>query len=195
MATDRRLELIRTVAQNRQEGCVVLEDIHDPHNAEAVIRTCDALGFQTVHLIFEKEVKFNPRHVGVSSSSGSNKWLDFEIWDSTEKCLAALKGRGYATFATLLDATAKPLDAYDLTVPKVALIFGNEKNGLSETAARLADHKLYIPMRGFVQSFNLSVTAALCLREVDRQRRAAGKACGLPAEDASALARKWSAPA
>ena len=191
MPTQARLDRIDSVLAKRQEGIVVLEDIQDPHNAQAVIRTCDAFGFQKVCFIFQGRGKFDPRKIGNSSSSGSNKWLDYETWDSAEACFSDLKGRGYATFATILDPSAKPLASCDLTSGKVALVFGNETLGISEAAARLADHKVYLPMNGMVESLNLSVTAALCLFETDRQRRAAGTQRPLPAAEITRLRAHW----
>lgn len=191
MPTQKRLARIDSVLARRQEGIIVLEDIQDPHNAEAVVRTCDAFGFQKVCFIFQGRGKFDPRSVGNSSSSGSNKWLDYETWESTEKCFADLKKRGYVTYATILDASAKKMDSYDFTAGKVALVFGNETLGISETAARLSDNKVYLPMNGMVESLNLSVTAAICLFEVDRQRRAAGRPSPLPTAEIDRLRAHW----
>lgn len=171
MPTKNRTERIRHVASQRQAGVVVLEDIHDPHNAAAVLRTCEAFGFQKVFFIFEKQKKFNPRKIGKATSSSANKWLDFQMFDSTEKCLRGLKKQGYTTYATVLDRGAGSLFKTHFSRPKTALLFGNEHSGLSEKAAEMADKKIYIPMRGFVQSLNLSVTAAVCLFELSRQRQ------------------------
>jgi len=169
--TQSRTERIKQVAAQRQNGVVVLEDIHDPHNAAAVLRTCEAFGFQKVFFIFGKQKKFNPKKIGKATSSSANKWLDFKIFDSTENCLRDLKKQGYTTYATVLDEKARTLFKASFTEPKTALLFGNEHSGLSETALKLADKKIYIPMKGFVQSLNLSVTAAICLYEVSRQRQ------------------------
>lgn len=194
MPTEKRLARINDVLSQRQEGVIILEDIQDPHNAQAVVRTCDAFGFQKVCLIFEKVEKFNPKQIGNSSSSGSNKWLDFEVWDSTEKCLTDLKKRGYVTYATLLNPTAKPMHTYDFTAEKIALMFGNETHGLSPTAEKLADHRMFLSMRGMVESLNLSVTAALCMFEVDRQRRAAGVHRALSFSEIASLRKRWTTP-
>src|SRR5947207_9386127 len=107
MISEKRLSKLKKVAENRQEGLVVvLEDLHDPHNVQAIVRTCDAFGIQDVYLIFEKETPFNPKRVGKGSSSTANKWVDFHIFHSTQECFAALKDEGYTTYATLLDPTA-----------------------------------------------------------------------------------------
>lgn len=170
--TPERSEKVKNVVNNRQEGIIVLEDIHDPHNAQAVIRSCDCFGFHTVYIIFEKEKQFNPTKMGKLASSSANKWLDYKYFSSTEECYADLKKNGYKTYATILDKEAQSIYDYDFTEnKKVALVFGNEHAGISEYAASHADHKLYIPMNGMIQSLNLSVTAAICMFEVTRQRQ------------------------
>lgn len=177
------------MAKNRQEGIIVLEDIHDPHNAAAIWRTADAFGIQKVWLIFEKETYFNPKHVGKVSSSGANKWIDFEIFRSTDQCMNKLKDEGYKTYATVLNKDAKDLRKTDLRCQgKIAFMFGNEHRGLSKTAINLADELIYIPMKGMVQSLNLSVTAAICMYEVDRQRQGNFK---LEIEEQKELIKKW----
>lgn len=171
MLTEQRLHKMRHVAAHRQDGLiVVLEDIYDPHNAEAVFRTCDAFGVQQVYLIFEKQKPFNPKKIGKSSSSSANKWLDFKRFTSTAVCMAELKQLGFTCAATALDTDSKSLFEIQFNHPRLALLFGNEHRGLSETAKAASDFKLMIPMNGMVQSLNLSVTAALCIYEVTRQR-------------------------
>lgn len=164
-----RQEKIRRVTEQRREGIVVLEDIHDPHNAAAVWRTCDAFGFGRVYLIFEQEEKFNPKQVGKASSSSANKWLDFEVFSSTKECIEKLKKDGYVVWATVLDKKAKSLYKTEFGEKKLAIMFGNEHRGLSETAVKMADKKVYIPMEGMVQSLNLSVTAGVVMWEISRQ--------------------------
>ncbi len=165
-----RQEKIDRVIRQRHAGVIVLEDIHDPHNAAAVWRSCDAFGFGKVDLIFEQEKRFNPKKVGRASSSSANKWLDFEIFGSTKECLEKLKQEGYVIYATVLDEKAKSLDKCEFKEKKLAIMFGNEHRGLSETAIKMADEKIYIPMRGMVQSLNLSVTAGIMMLEASRQR-------------------------
>lgn len=167
---DKRKEKILSLEKNKKDLVVILEDIHDPHNAAAVWRSCDAFGVKKVCLVFDKEEKFNPKKVGKASSSSANKWIDFEVFDSTEECIKKIKEEGYKTYATILDDQAKSIykTAFE---EKTALIFGNEHRGISEKAATLADYKLYIPMLGMVQSLNLSVTAGICLFEYARQNK------------------------
>jgi tRNA (guanosine-2'-O-)-methyltransferase len=169
--TDRRIERMREVANRRQSGLVVvLEDIGDPHNAEAVLRSCDAFGIQTACFIFERQPYFNPRRVGKSTSASANKWLDFRIHRSTRECLEELSQEGYELVATSMEPEAESIFEARLLAPKIALLAGNERAGLSETALSMAHRRLRIPMAGMVQSLNLSVSTALCLYEITRQR-------------------------
>src|SRR5690606_29278763 len=165
MSRPERKEKLKLVAQRRQQGAVVIEDVYDPHNAAAVFRSCEAFGIQKVFLIFEKQKKFNPKKVGKATSSSANKWLDFTIFDSTKKCLASLKRQGYTTVATVLDRDSESMYKAKLTEPKLAWLFGNEHAGLSEYAIKHSDLRVFIPMQGLVQSLNLSVTAGICLFE------------------------------
>lgn len=170
--TQKRLETFKRVAAGRQQGfVVVLEDIHDPHNAMAILRTCDAFGIQDVQFVFAQEKQFNPRKMGKSSSSSANKWLTYKTYTDTETCLRTLIDAGYHTVATTLSETAGSLYTAELIQPKIALILGNEHRGISPTAAALAQQHVIIPMAGFVQSLNVSVTAGILLYEISRQRQ------------------------
>jgi len=168
--TPERAKKFKQVIQNRQQGIVVLEDIQDPHNAAAIFRSADAFGIQKICLIFQKQKRFNPRRIGHLSSASASKWLDIEIFTSTKVCLTTLKRRGYHIIATALNDKAKLFSKVNFTKPKIALLFGNEHEGLSIEAQKLAHETVYIRMSGMVQSLNLSVTAAICLAELNRQR-------------------------
>jgi tRNA (guanosine-2'-O-)-methyltransferase len=165
-----RQDKIEKVLNNRQEGIMVFEDIHDPHNFAASCRSAEGFGLGKVWLIFEKEKSFNPKKVGKTSSSSANKWLDFRIFKATKQCLKELRKEGFEIWATVLDPEAIRINEADFTKEKIVVMFGNEHRGLSEVAVKGADKKVYIPMKGMVQSFNLSVTAAIFLYEIDRQR-------------------------
>jgi len=170
MPSGKRMERIAGVMAARQKDIVVvLEDIFDPHNAAAIFRTCDAYGIQSVYLIFETVEPYDPKRVGKASSATANKWLDFRIFQSTRECLGELKRKGYAIVSTFLDKEANNL--YEFEWPKkIALLVGNEHAGLSERAAEMSDHKVYIPMQGMVQSLNVSVATAICISEIYRAR-------------------------
>lgn len=174
MLSKKRLHRFLTVARQRQSGlALVLQDIHDPHNAAAILRTCDGLGIQDVYVIFEQEQYYNIKKIGKVSSSSANKWLTFHIYRSTKECFRDLKKKKYRICATILNPQAEDASQAKLTEPRLALVIGNEHRGISPAAAKLADRLLYLPMAGFVESFNVSVSAALFLYEIIRQR--AGK--------------------
>jgi len=165
-----RQEKINRVIENRQEGVVVLENIADPHNAAAVWRTADAFGFQKIYLVYSKEKIINPKKIGKASSSSANKWLSFKIFNNIDECYRELRKDGYKIYATVLDKEAKQILETRFEKKKIAIVLGNEHRGLSEEAIKGADVKIYIPMKGMVQSLNISVTAAILMYEVDRQR-------------------------
>ncbi len=169
--TNQRNEKMNLVAAARQQAAVVLEDIHDPHNAAAVLRSCEAFGIPEVFLIFKEEKKFNPAKIGPASSASANSWLQFHTFSSHEECFATLRQRGFSTVATVLDSAVESLFSANFSEQKIAWLFGNEHRGLSPEIVAAADRKIHIPMSGFVQSLNLSVTAGICLFETTRQRR------------------------
>lgn len=184
----KRLKRFQTVASNRQAGlAIVLEDIHDPHNAAAILRTCDGLGVQDVYVIFEQEAFYNIKKIGKVSSSSANKWLTFHIYRSAKECFRDLKKSKYQICATILDPKAKNLLTTNLKAKKLALVVGNEHRGISPTAVKFADTLLYFPMQGFVESFNVSVSAAVFLYEIIRQRMHAGEKSKLSANEAKKL--------
>ncbi len=173
MPTPRRIEKFTRIANLRDlKAAVVLEDIHDPHNAAAAFRSCDAFGIQNVHLVFEREKPFNPRREGKKTSGYTNKWLDFHIHHGSEAAMETLRRAGFTLIATKVDPTARPLPSFDLAaIERPAFIFGNEHRGISETVERAADHLTFIPMIGLAESFNLSVSVSLVLYEYFSQTR------------------------
>jgi tRNA (guanosine-2'-O-)-methyltransferase len=166
-----RQEKIRKVIESRQEGVIVLENIADPHNAAAVWRTAEAFGFQKIYMVYSKEKPINPKKIGKASSASANKWLSFKLFNNIDLCYEELRDNGYKIYATILDQEAKKLSTIKFSEKKLAVVLGNEHRGLSEGAIKGADEKIYIPMKGMVQSLNISVTAAIMMYEVDRQRK------------------------
>ena len=169
--TEKRLNKIRKVVKQRQQSLkVVLEDIHDPHNVSAIYRTCDSVGVVKATLLYVKE-KF-PKISRVSSSS-ANKWVESERFQTVEDCFNNLRKDGFKIYASKLDEGAKDLYELDLT-EKVAIVMGNEHRGISDEVVKLADEIFYIPMRGMIQSLNVSVATAVTLYEAQRQRMGKG---------------------
>lgn len=167
----RRLQRITDVVRSRQAGViVVLEDIHDPHNAAAILRTCEAMGIQQVWFVFEKETPYNPKRIGKATSSSANKWLDFTVFSSAQACIEALKKAKYRIVVSALTESAVSLERYHDPKTPLAVIVGNEHAGVSDVMRESADTVLKIPMRGFVQSLNVSVATAILLWEITKQR-------------------------
>jgi len=172
--TERRRARVAGVLSRRQlDLALVLEDVRDPHNVGAILRTCDAVGVPRIHLVYSRD---DPP-IGTfkrTSSAGAAKWID-PVWhESVSACYAALRADGFMVFAMAFEPMAKDLYALDLLQP-TAFVLGNEERGLSDAARAQADGSIVIPMMGMVQSLNVSVAAAVVLYEALRQRRADGQ--------------------
>lgn len=190
LPSSRRQQRIADVLGRRLPGItVVLENIHDPHNVSAILRSCDAIGVVGVELLYTTE-KF-PR-IGRKSSSSASKWIDRRKHGSVEACFAALRAEGYRILATRVEPGAPALFEVDLTGP-VAFVLGNEHRGVSDEASRAADGLVQIPMRGMIESLNVSVATAVLLYETLRQRLAAGPVPvpALPAATYERLLEDW----
>jgi tRNA (guanosine-2'-O-)-methyltransferase len=187
---ERRAEKLRRALSLRQPDLtVVLENIHDPHNVSAILRSCDAVGVLRVELLYNVE-KF-PR-IGKKSSSSANKWLDCRRHTSVADCYACLREEGLRVYATRLGEATTSLYDLDLSRPS-ALVFGNEHRGVSGEAAEMADGNFHIPMVGMIQSLNVSVAAAVALYEAHRQRILAGtyRKTALGADKLARLYEDW----
>ncbi len=169
--TERRIERLRHVLERRQDDLtVVVENVHDPHNVSAVLRTCDAVGVGTIHLVYTKETFPEP---GRASSAGVAKWMDFVRHDSVEGAVESLRKESFRILATTLGEETASLYEVDLR-KRVALVFGNEHRGVSDEMLEACDERLRIPMVGFVESLNISVACAVSMYEAMRQRIASG---------------------
>ena len=190
--TTRRAERIADVLRRRQPDLtVVLENVHDPHNIGAVLRSCDAVGSLHVHTIYSIEER--PERAYARSTSGSaSKWIDVHHHDSVDACYRELRAAGYRVVVAALTDRSVGLYETDLSAP-TALVFGNEHRGVSEEAIRLADQSMLIPMMGMVESLNISVACAVCLFEALRQRNNAGfyDVSRLPDGEIQRLSEEW----
>ena len=190
--TTRRQERVRSVLERRQPDLtLILENVHDPHNVSAILRSCDAVGVLRVHAVYSIESP-PPGMFARQTSASAAKWVDVVRHDSMTACVTELREAGFQVLATALGQEARPLHAWDLT-RSVALVVGNEMRGVSEEALSLADGLVEIPMVGMVQSLNVSVASAVCLYEAFRQRIAAGAydAPRLSEEDLGAMEQDW----
>lgn len=170
--TPERFERLTTVLNKRQPDLtVVLENVFDPHNISAVMRTCDAVGIQDIFIL---NTTIPPhKKWGAKSSSSAAKWLSIHQFTNAEACFTELRKRYKKIYTTHLSADAVGLHDLNLTEP-VALVFGNEHSGVSEEIIAMADGNFIIPQVGIIKSLNISVACAVCLYEAYRQKDIAG---------------------
>lgn len=145
---------------------VVCENIHDPHNVSAILRSCDAVGVNAIHLLYTNE---SFPKLGKKSSASAKKWLEFKRYRDHQELRAALKDQKMTIYATYIDDSAKNIFEVDWTQPS-AIIMGNEHRGVSPEALAIADQMIFIPMFGMIESLNVSMATAVTLYEACRQR-------------------------
>ena len=188
--TPERIQRLKEVAFRRQAGLtVILENVHDPHNIGAVIRSCDSVGIPEIFVLYT-EAHLTEDHIliGKKSSSGARKWVDVHYYTSLDACFRHVKQKYGRVLATHLGEAAMPLHSLDLARP-AALLFGNERDGVSEAALAYADGNFVIPQMGMAKSLNISVACAVTLYEALRQRLNAGMyGAGNPMPEAEQLA-------
>lgn len=162
-----RLERIRKVVAERTRTVVpVVEGLVNTGNVSAVMRSAEALGYQDVHVVKGQNERFKHSE---RTSRGAEKWTDLTRWETPQPCIDYFHARDYTVVATHLDERAVPIDTLDFT-EKTALVFGNEKDGISATMQEAVDQTCIIPIAGFTESFNVSVAAALALYHAQRDR-------------------------
>lgn len=168
--TPERFKRITDLLDKRQPDLTVcLEQVHKTHNLSAIIRTADTIGIHNVHAIYTTE----SRWLSGGRASGSQKWVKVTEQPDTETAIKLFKQQGMQVLATNLSDRAKDFREIDYTKP-TALILGQERDGISDTALEMADHHVVIPMFGMVESLNVSVAGALIMYEAQRQRLEAG---------------------
>lgn len=171
--TPARSGKFQKVLSSRQANlAIVMENVHDQHNISAVMRTCDAVGIQDIYIIssvIPKHTYFGPK-----SSSSAAKWLTVQQFSSVAECMEVLRSRFQKVYTTHLSADAVDLYEIDFTQESVALVFGNEHDGISEEMRSVADGNILIPQVGMIQSLNISVACAVSIYEAYRQKKLAG---------------------
>lgn len=171
MISDRRRQRIHDVLARRQPDLsLVLNNIHDPHNVSAILRSCDAFGVLGVHLYYT-DTAFPA--LGRKSSASARKWVEVTRHDSTFSLAQSMRQNGLTLVSTGFSEKSVPLSDWDFIKP-TAVMLGNEHRGLDEELSSLCQAELTIPMMGMVQSLNVSVAAAVILHEALRQRQLAG---------------------
>lgn len=169
LISEARRKKIRTVVSSRTRSVVLLlENVHDRGNENAVLRSMDAFGVFTLHRIIS-ETPTKIQRPTVRTDAGTRQWLDIRDWRSLGDCIGALKADGYRIASTYPN-TAADITEVDFCRQKTVIAFGNERDGISETLARLSDVQFSLPMCGFAESFNISVSVAITLSHVYSQR-------------------------
>lgn len=191
MTPERSANIDRVLSHRQPDLAVVMEDIEDPHNVFAVMRTCDAVGIQDVYVIntgFRKHKKF-----GNASSSSAAKWLNIHRFEDRDECIKVLRGRYDKLYASYLGEGSRSFYDVDFT-ESMALVFGNERDGIGAEMLAECDGSFVIPQMGMIRSLNISVACAVTLYEAMRQRKDKGYYDGNPRLSQSALetlGTKW----
>jgi len=175
MTPERKDKLLRVLGKRQFDLTVIFENVQDPHNIAAVLRTCESAGIQEVHIL-NHSIAAHPKFgdgLGYRSSSSAWKWLTLHYHSHLEDCVRQIKRQGFTLMATALNENAVDLYEVDFT-QKLALVFGNEKKGVSKEMLELCDGNFLIPQVGIIQSLNISVACAICLYEAYRQKKAKG---------------------
>jgi tRNA (guanosine-2'-O-)-methyltransferase len=169
--TEKRSQRILEVLGKRQKDLtLVINNIHDPHNVSAILRSCDAFGVARVHLLYTSNTF---PVLGKKSSASAKKWVERIRHPDARGLVHDLGSQGFNLVRTGFSQGAAPVFSWDFTKP-TAIILGNEHSGVEKELKDRVKHELYIPMQGMVQSLNVSVAAAVILYEAYRQRNAAG---------------------
>lgn len=190
--TEQKRNIVDQVLNNRTRYVtVVMEDIFQSQNASAVVRTCECFGLQDIHII-ENEGSYK---VNRGVLKGANKWINLMRYKSkdennTAACYAVLREKGYTIVATDPDPVHTSIQEINLDRP-LALVFGNELNGLSAYARQSCDTTVHIPIYGFTESYNISVSAAICLSTLDQKLRSSNRLFGLTEDEKQELKLSW----
>ena len=189
--SENKQAIFQEVISNRTNHfTVVLEDIFQPHNASAILRSCDVFGVQNVHIIENKnEYNINPKVV-----MGASKWLNIhkhnELENNTLSCINQLRNQGYKIYATSPHADSYLIENIPID-NKFALFFGTEKEGLSDLVLDNADEHVKIPMYGFTESLNISVSGAICMYETSKRLKSSNINWQLSDQEKTDLLIEW----
>jgi tRNA (guanosine-2'-O-)-methyltransferase len=165
--TDNRKEGFLRVLKNRTKHfTIAMEDVYQLHNTSAVMRSCEVFGVQELNVI---EQKFGKR-IDSEIAMGAQKWVDVNRFNTVQSCIDAKRAQGYQIIATTPHNDSCMLHEFDITKPS-AIFFGTEKNGLSEEVIEQADGFIKIPMVGYTESLNISVSAAIIIQDITTRLR------------------------
>ena len=189
---ERKARMESVLAERTRYLTVLVEDIYQPHNASAVLRSCDCFGIQDVHIVENR----NAYRINPGVELGTAQWLTLHRYrepdaDNTTAAIGALRESGYRIVATTPHTHQTNLEEFSLEAGPAALLFGNELDGLSESALAQADEHLIIPMYGFVESFNISVSAAIVIHHLSHALRSGTLDHKLSGEDQDRVRLEW----
>lgn len=166
ISDNRKQRFIEILANRTNHFTIAIEDVYQMHNTSAVMRSCEVFGIQELNVIEQKYSKTIDKQIAL----GAEKWVDINEFSSNKSCISALRNRGYQIIATTPHNESCFLHEFDITKP-AALFFGTEKEGLSEDIIENADGFLKIPMVGFTESLNISVSAAIIIQDLTNRLR------------------------
>ena len=182
----------KVLNQRTRYVTVVLENIYQSQNASAAVRTCECMGLQDVHII-EDTAEY---HLNIRVLKGSNKWMNMERYrtkhiNNTENCFNHLRNNGYKILVADPAEDGTSIDDINVSTGKLAIVFGNELNGASSYSLQNADEKIRIPMFGFTESLNISVSVAICLNTILSRLRLPKTNIGLSQEEKDMIKLIW----
>lgn len=166
LTENRKNKFLKVLENRTKHFTVVVEDVFQMHNASAVMRSCEVFGIQELNVIEERYGKSIDKEIAM----GAQKWVDINKFDSVKNCIDSLKNKGYQIIATTPHENDCLLDDFDISKPS-ALFFGTERDGLSEDVLQKADGFLKMPMAGFTESLNISVSAAIIIQNLTNRLR------------------------
>lgn len=166
LTPERKFLFNKVINQRTNHFTVATEDVYQLHNTSAVIRSCDVFGIQNIHVIEERNRKKIDREIAM----GAQKWVSLTRHHSSSECIQQLKKKGYQIVGTTPHGNSSYLEDFDISRPS-AIFFGTEQDGLSQEVKDSADHFIKIPMRGFTDSLNISVSAAIVLQHITAKLR------------------------
>ena len=182
----RNIRFQKVLSERTRHFTVVTEDVYQLHNTSAVMRTCDVFGIQDLHVVEEKVSKRIDKEIAM----GAQKWVSFKRYHYIKECIANLKSSGYQIIATTPHDNSTMLHEFDVS-KKSAFFFGKESDGLSDTVMDAADGFLKIPMYGFTESLNISVSAAIILQSVVSKMKQSDVNWQLSEEEKFEIEMQW----
>lgn len=186
LTENRKQRFEEIIAQRSKHFTVVCEDVYQLHNTSAVMRTCDVFGIQEMHVVEQRWGK----RIDTEIAMGAQKWVDIHRHQQVEDAIKRVKAAGYRVVATTPHAPEKSLAEFDITQP-AAFFFGTERYGLSDIVMEQADELVCIPMYGFTESLNISVSAAIILQQVSARLRSSGLPWQLTEEERQEVLLRW----